>query len=80
MGKLPGTIFLFDVDGTLTKSRQVITNEMYGFLQTLKQEVAVALVGGSDLVKIEEQMGGSTCHIRIRIRVFGERLGHAQAR
>lgn len=58
MGKLPETIFLFDVDGTLTKSRQVITNEMYGFLQTLKQEVAVALVGGSDLVKIEEQMGG----------------------
>ncbi|KAL3182165.1 hypothetical protein MRX96_035184 [Rhipicephalus microplus] len=66
MGKLPETIFLFDVDGTLTKSRQVITNEMYGFLQTLKQEVAVALVGGSDLVKIEEQMGGPTCRIRKR--------------
>ncbi|KAL3233248.1 hypothetical protein MRX96_022884 [Rhipicephalus microplus] len=66
MGKLPETIFLFDVDGTLTKSRQVITNEMYGFLQTLKQEVAVALVGGSDLVKIEEQMGGPTCQEKLQ--------------
>uniref|UniRef100_G3MPQ8 Phosphomannomutase n=1 Tax=Amblyomma maculatum TaxID=34609 RepID=G3MPQ8_AMBMU len=59
MARLPATVFLFDVDGTLTKSRQVITNEMFDFLQRLKQDVAVALVGGSDLVKIEEQMGGS---------------------
>lgn len=58
MAKLPGTVFLFDVDGTLTKSRQVITNEMSEFLRRLKRDVAVALVGGSDLVKIEEQMGG----------------------
>lgn len=57
MSRLPGTIFVFDVDGTLTKSRQVITNDMSEFLQRLKRNVAVALVGGSDLVKIEEQMG-----------------------
>lgn len=58
MSRLPETIFVFDVDGTLTKSRQVITNDMSEFLQRLKRDVAVALVGGSDLVKIEEQMGG----------------------
>lgn len=59
MSRLPGTIFLFDVDGTLTKSRQVITPEMSSFMQRLRTKVAVGLVGGSDLCKIEEQMGGS---------------------
>lgn len=32
---------------------------MKAFLQKLKQKVPVALVGGSDLVKIAEQMGDS---------------------
>lgn len=59
MSKAPGTIFLFDVDGTLTKSRQVITPAMSDFLKTLREEVTVGLVGGSDLCKIEEQMGGA---------------------
>ncbi|EEC18634.1 phosphomannomutase [Ixodes scapularis] len=59
MSGLPGTIFLFDVDGTLTKSRQVITPEMSSFLQRLRAQVVVGIVGGSDLGKIEEQMGGS---------------------
>ena len=31
---------------------------MENFLQELKSKVKVALVGGSDLVKIAEQMGG----------------------
>ncbi|CAN8005101.1 unnamed protein product [Ixodes hexagonus] len=59
MSRIPGTIFLFDVDGTLTKSRQVITPEMSSFMQRLRTQVSVGLVGGSDLCKIEEQMGGS---------------------
>ena len=48
---------LFDVDGTLTKSRQRITPDMDAFLETLKEKVDVGLVGGSDLEKIAEQMG-----------------------
>ena len=37
---------------------QRVTEEMENFLQELKSKVKVALVGGSDLVKIAEQMGG----------------------
>ncbi|OQR73140.1 phosphomannomutase 2-like [Tropilaelaps mercedesae] len=50
-------IILFDVDGTLTKPRKKITPEMCSFLDDLSQRVTIGLVGGSDLVKIEEQMG-----------------------
>lgn len=49
---------MFDVDGTLTKSRNVIAPETKAFLEALQKKVFVGLVGGSDLVKIAEQMGG----------------------
>ncbi|XP_046484871.1 uncharacterized protein Pmm2 [Neodiprion pinetum] len=53
-------ICLFDVDGTLTTPRQVVKPDMEKFLlQTVRKEFDIALVGGSDLVKILEQMGGS---------------------
>ena len=38
---------------------QVITPEMKAFMGRLRQKVVIGLVGGSDLVKIEEQMDGS---------------------
>lgn len=44
---------------------QVIAQEMKDFLQTLKQKVVVAVVGGSDLVKIKEQMGGESCEFEL---------------
>ena len=50
---------LFDVDGTLTKSRLRIEPQMEEFLKNLMQKVSIGLVGGSDLAKIDEQMGGS---------------------
>lgn len=53
------TICLFDVDGTLTSPRQKITTEMEETLQKLKAKFCVGLVGGSDAVKIAEQLGGS---------------------
>lgn len=37
---------------------QVITPEMKEFLLRLKEKVVIGIVGGSDLVKMEEQMGG----------------------
>lgn len=52
------TICLFDVDGTLTAPRQVITDEMKEFMDKLREKVVVGVVGGSDLSKIKEQMGG----------------------
>jgi len=54
------TMCLFDVDGTLTAPRQVITKEMTDFIDELRKKVVVGVVGGSDLVKIKEQMGGDS--------------------
>ena len=51
-------ICLFDVDGTITDPRQRIKPDMEQFLDKLKEKVTVGLVGGSDLVKILEQLGG----------------------
>ncbi|VVC95478.1 phosphomannomutase [Leptidea sinapis] len=52
-------LFLFDVDGTLTKPRQVISNDLKEFLlNKVKPRVFIGLVSGSDYPKIVEQMGG----------------------
>lgn len=51
------TIFLFDVDGTLTPSREKVTPEMIAFLKELKEKVNIGFVGGSDLPKQQEQLG-----------------------
>lgn len=52
-------ICLFDVDGTLTYPRQRIKPETEEYLQKLRENVTVGIVGGSDLVKIVEQLGSS---------------------
>lgn len=54
-------LVLFDVDGTLTPSRLVIKPDMKEFLLQLKKKCVIGIVGGSDLVKMEEQMGGDGC-------------------
>lgn len=59
--EFPRTLVLFDVDGTLTRSRMAITLEMEQFLLKLKEKVDVGLVGGSDLAKIAEQMTSIDC-------------------
>lgn len=38
---------------------QVITDEMREFMAKVRSKVVIGLVGGSDLVKIEEQMKGT---------------------
>ncbi|KAK3021450.1 hypothetical protein RJ639_045639 [Escallonia herrerae] len=53
----PGLIALFDVDGTLTAPRKVVTPQMLEFMHKLRKVVTVGVVGGSDLVKISEQLG-----------------------
>ncbi|KAL6043066.1 Phosphomannomutase [Balamuthia mandrillaris] len=48
---------LFDVDGTLTKPRGQISPQMLAALAQLRKRVPIAIVGGSDLKKQEEQIG-----------------------
>ena len=52
-------LILFDVDGTLTKSRLVIENPMIETLKKLKsiQNIDIGIVGGSDLSKQKQQLG-----------------------
>ncbi len=52
-------LVLFDVDGTLTEPREDASPEMKSFLQTLRNNVTVGIVGGSDLIKQEEQLGNN---------------------
>ncbi|ONK55335.1 uncharacterized protein A4U43_UnF4760 [Asparagus officinalis] len=59
VGRTPGLIALFDVDGTLTVPRNVISQKMLEFMKELRKVVTVGVVGGSDLVKISEQLGKS---------------------
>lgn len=49
-------LLLFDVDGTLTPARQTIKPDMDEILKKLAAFVDVAVVSGSDLPKIEEQL------------------------
>ncbi|KAL6653033.1 hypothetical protein ACP70R_011958 [Stipagrostis hirtigluma subsp. patula] len=58
-GKNARVLALFDVDDTLTAARKGMTPEMLEFMKQLRQHVAVAVVGGSDLAKISEQLGDS---------------------
>ena len=49
--------FLFDVDGTLTESRQLIDPNFKIFLMTFFIENKCSIVTGSDFSKTEEQLG-----------------------
>lgn len=51
------TIFLFDVDGTLTPSRCQATDEILHMLCELRKRVKVGFVGGSNIEKQIEQIG-----------------------
>jgi len=49
-------LLLFDVDDTLTPARQKASLEMLELLKELRKKVAIGFVGGSDLVKITDQL------------------------
>ncbi|ODV87787.1 hypothetical protein CANARDRAFT_20520 [[Candida] arabinofermentans NRRL YB-2248] len=53
----PKTLCLFDVDGTLTPARLVISPEMDDLLKELRKKCVIGFVGGSDLAKQVEQLG-----------------------
>ncbi|KAA0197261.1 Phosphomannomutase [Fasciolopsis buskii] len=58
MRQTGGVICLFDVDGTLTKPRNVIKPEFLQQLLTLQSRVPIAVVSGSDFSKVAWQLGG----------------------
>ena len=53
--------FIFDVDGTLTPSRQTINPEFKEFFKTFIASNKVWLVTGSDYPKTLEQLGADIC-------------------
>lgn len=63
MARNDSILCLFDVDGTLTLSRQKIKPNMEKFLQELKSKVKVGIVGGSDFDKIVEQLGSGASEV-----------------
>ena len=83
-------LVLFDVDGTLTEPRKRVDRQMTAFLAELRKAVPIGVVGGSDLVKIREQLGdesecpwacrgGANCSKRRRRRLR-KRCGAARPR
>jgi len=54
---LKGVVCLFDVDGTLTPARRAVSPAMLALLSQLRHKCAIGFVGGSDLVKQQEQLG-----------------------
>ncbi|KAK9253956.1 phosphomannomutase [Lipomyces tetrasporus] len=61
--EIKDTIVLFDVDGTLTPARLHVSLEMLTVLSELRKKVAIGFVGGSDLVKQQEQLGEDVIHM-----------------
>ena len=57
--KNPRVLALFDVDGTLTEPRKLVSPETLAFLAELRSKIATGVVGGSDLTKQKEQLGDS---------------------
>lgn len=52
-------LVLFDVDGTLTEPRKVVSPETIEYLKELRKHIKIGVVGGSDLAKQKEQLGDS---------------------
>jgi len=49
-------LVLFDVDNTLTPARQAVSSEMNQILRDLRKKMVIGVVGGSNFVKIAEQL------------------------
>lgn len=52
------TLILLDVDGTLTEPRKLVKDNMVTFMKQVRELATLGIVGGSDIGKISEQMGG----------------------
>ncbi|KDO34953.1 phosphomannomutase [Saprolegnia parasitica CBS 223.65] len=66
---------LFDVDGTLTAARKVVTPEVTARIAKLKSQITIGVVGGSDLVKQKEQLGENASDGSVRLQLLGYHNG-----
>lgn len=57
------TICLFDVDGTLTLARQAASDEMLEVLKNLRKQCVIGSIGGSDMMKQQEQVGRNKVNV-----------------
>lgn len=72
--------FIFDMDGTLTPSKQIIQKDFYEFFMSFCESHSVSIVSGADYMQIVKQLGGeliSECDAIFPCsgneeRVFGE--------
>nr|CDJ83725.1 Eukaryotic phosphomannomutase domain containing protein [Haemonchus contortus] len=60
---MPRTVLVFDVDGTLTPARQKMRDDIGQFMANVRKRIPVAVVGGSDLAKIVEQLADNQEHL-----------------
>ncbi|KAI9665085.1 MAG: Phosphomannomutase [Bathelium mastoideum] len=60
---IKNTICLFDVDDTLSRPRRAASTSMLQLLSALRHKVAIGFVGGSNLVKQQEQLGTSAIDV-----------------
>lgn len=63
MEKNTDILFMFDVDGTLSPSRNVAPPKIIRMLKALRERINIAFVGGSDLSKQVEQIGSDILDI-----------------
>ncbi|KAJ3935194.1 MAG: eukaryotic phosphomannomutase [Lentinula lateritia] len=56
-------LVLFDVDGTLSPARQAVSPAVTKALQDLRKKLVIGFVGGSDFVKISEQLSVSGSNV-----------------
>ena len=56
-------VYIFDVDGTLTPSRQSMTMNFYSFFKRWAKRNRFYLVSGSDLEKIKEQVSDNIINL-----------------
>ena len=54
--------YIFDVDGTLTPSRQVIESDFLSYLLAFASNCQMYIVTGSDKDKTIEQLGEELCN------------------
>ena len=54
--KITPAALLFDMDGTLTEARQLITPDVVSALQQISPSIKKYIVTGSDFAKVEEQI------------------------
>lgn len=66
--------YVFDVDGTLTPSRQIIDEEFSDWFYEWCQDKKVFLVTGSDYEKTEEQLGDPFAYARISYNCCGNSI------